>query len=239
MRGIPTSPEVVLVKAVAAVVGVIIGLTGAAFLAAGFNFGYSVHWGWLGPGAIFVAATALSFSFVVSGMRKRWLVAVGLALGWIAISLGAIAIDVRSHTHSVTEATASERPLLDRIAPFPGSALLGYETDPRGGDSDWQEGFLNPPSWYSLTRSDRLQKATTWKAAVAHYVKELKRAGYRHPGVAWLRPSKEAPSDPAVGYLVSVIISPDLDTVQPLSVDISRAKGRLVASVTADTEGDD
>lgn len=226
-------------KALAAVVGIVIGLVGAAFLAAGFNFGYPVHWGWLVLGAVFVAATALSFSFAVAGMRRRWLVAVGFALGSIAISLGAIVIDVRSHTHSVAEATASERPLLDRIASFPGSTPLGYETDPRGGDSDWREGFLNPPSWYSLTRSERLQKATTWKVAVAYYVKELKRAGYRHPNIAWSRLGKGAPSDPAAGNLVSALVSPDLDTLQPLSVDISRAKGRLVASVTADTEGHD
>jgi hypothetical protein len=226
-----------LVRAIAAAIGVVVGLTGAAFLAAGFNFGYQVHWGWLGLGAVFVAATALSFSFTFSGMRRRWLVAVGLALGSIAISFGAIVLDVHLRTNSVAEATASERPLLDRIAPFPGSTLLGYETDPRGGDSDWREGFLNPPGWYSLTRSERLPKAATWEAAVTHYVTAFERAGYRHPSIVWTRPEKVVPPDPAAGGLPSVEISVDPDTLQPLSVDISRAKGGLVASVTADTEG--
>jgi hypothetical protein len=231
------NPEQTLVRALTAAIGAVIGLVGAAFLAAGFNFGYPVHWGWLVLGVIFASATVLSFSLVTFGIQKHWLVAVGLALGWVAISLGAIAIDVHLHTHSVAEATASERPLLNRIAPFLGATPLGYETDPRGGDSDWGEGFLNQPDWYMLTRSERLPRTATAKTAVAHYVKAFERAGYRHPSVEWSRPRKGVPPDRAAGELPFVYISTDLDTLQPLSVDISRVDGRLVASVAADTEG--
>jgi hypothetical protein len=226
-----------LVKALAAAMGVVVGLTGAVFLAAGFNFGYPVHWCWLTLGVIFASVTAWVFSLTVSGIRRRWLIAIGLSVGWVAISLTAIVIDVHLYTHSVAEATATERPLLNRIAPFPGATPLGYETDPRGGDSDWREGFLNQPDWYMLTRSERLPRATTRNAAASYYVKAFERAGYKHPGVKWTKPEKGVPPDPVAGELPFVYISPDLDTLQPLCVVITRVDGRLVAEVAADTEG--
>ena len=200
----------------------VVGALGAYSLVAGLDPGYGTRWGWLVLGLV-AAAVAIGAAGVLR--TGRFLVRLALTAAWIGICIAAVVGFAVPNAPSRARVVADERPLLAQVARFPGSAPGGYRVEDVGR-GDAPVSYLNPPSWYTLTRVDLLPRGTSLAAAGAYYETQLHRRGR----VSVVRRGGDRPDPTAPLVQLTRAGEPP-----PLSVVLFRHGGRLVAEVTADT----
>jgi hypothetical protein len=153
----------------------------ALLIAAGLNFGYEFHPQYL-LGSFPVAAAGVAFIAVALALVRVGSARVRLVLGFAAL-VGCFATVILQTEFAGFGRGETERrnaPLLSQIASFPGGRAGVIQTRPTRPNTDsFAKGYLNQNDGWTSSRVDQLPADTSANEAMAHYLDQLRRRGWR------------------------------------------------------------